>query len=151
MKKNVLFIGLAVVLTACADKYYTEEYYTTVDSHSIEVTLDRGTARWWESGFDALGYRYFYYTVYVPELTDIVLNEGVLNTYLAYVPEGTDMEALSPLPFSDFLIDNNGEPWEEHFTVEYQYQSVTFILKTSDHLNVEPAYTSYTFVVRLLW
>jgi len=150
MKKNVLLIGLAVVLTACADKYYTEEYYTTVDSHSIAVTLERGTARWWKSWFDALGDRYFFYTVDVPELTEIVLNEGVLNTYISYVPEGTDMEVLSPLPFSDFIVGVDGE-WEEQFTVEYQLHKVTFILKTDDHADEEPAYGFYTFVVRFLW
>jgi hypothetical protein len=113
--------------------------------------LDRGTDRWWKSWFDVLGDRYFFYTVDVPELTEIVLNEGVLNTYISYVPEGTDMEALSPLPFSDFIVDGGGYKREEQFTVEYQYRSVTFILKTDDHADVAPAYSSYAFVVRFLW
>jgi hypothetical protein len=145
MKKYILIILAVMFLSSCDNQYITE-----VNTFSQPYTLKKGTPQWWRSGTDALGDLYFYYTVEVPQLTNTVINYGSLNTYLRYMPEGTSKEALSPLPFSDF-ITARGYKWEEQLTVEYQPQKVTFILKTDDHEDMDPAYNDYTFVVRFLW
>jgi len=56
---------------------------------------------------------------------------------------------LSPLPFSDFWVDQTGYRYEEYVTCEFEPGWVTFIFKADDQF-LAPAF-DYTFQVRLIW
>lgn len=144
MKKLFLFLLVVVSFSACT----TEEYYSNVKPYTKKFLVKNNM---WEEASDATG-NYLYCTFDLPKLDDYVFNNGVLEAYLYYKPKGLKESVLSPLPFSDFIVDDEGYKYEEHFTVEFGYKTVTFILKPDDHnIDYDPFYSEYEFVVRLLW
>ncbi|MDR0832923.1 MAG: hypothetical protein LBN93_01845 [Candidatus Symbiothrix sp.] len=145
--KKILFLSLVVMLftTACTTKEFVD-----ITTHNRYVTVKSNQ---WKIGSDDTG-NYFYYTIDEPKLTNYVLENASLNTYLYYVPKGLDSDVLSPLPFSDFIVDDQGYKWEEHITVEYEPEYVTFLIKPDDHKTEDTPrtfYNEYTFCVRFLW
>jgi hypothetical protein len=89
---------------------------------------------------------YLFYEIIEPALTRAVFNRGMMTAYFrSYV--GNE-ETMSPLPFSDFLVDRNGYKWEEQLTVEFQLEKIIVILKVDDHRMVNPFYPHYDIVVR---
>lgn len=87
---------------------------------------------------------YHYCQVKETNLTDYIFDNGVMQAFLY------DRGTMSPLPFSDFVNDENKYYGEEHFTVEFQPGYVTFILKT-DYNTGLPYYNYYDFMIRFLW
>ncbi|GHV24264.1 hypothetical protein FACS1894176_00160 [Bacteroidia bacterium] len=128
MKKMLLFLFIGVLFSACSDEvynnYYTLEthtqYYKIKEKDWIPVTDDHGQ------------FLYYYCTFKENLLTNKVLdNHASLNAYLYYNVSG-EGDTFSPLPYTDFLIDQHGTPWEGHLTVEYQVGYIVFNLKIND-------------------
>lgn len=144
MKKVILFALIAVLFSSCV-----EEYYSGVpETRTVSFTVFEKD---WEVASDITG-DYLYYTFDMPEITRYVFDNGVLNAYLYYKPDGTDTSVLCPLPFSDFVVQENGYKYEEHITAEFAIGEITFIVKVDDHEvgNILQA-KKYDFIVRLMW
>ncbi|MDR0332644.1 MAG: hypothetical protein LBI15_04195 [Dysgonamonadaceae bacterium] len=150
--KKLIFTALALVaLLSCSDKYYITEIVEP------EFETRAFTVEWndWRLGEDATGIYYFRDFPF-PELIPAVFDRAIMQAFLFYRRPGSNADLLSPLPFSDFLVDDSGYKWEEHFTVEFRARNVRFILKIDDHSDIDefpelPFYDSYTFVVNLMW
>lgn len=144
MKKFILFALIAVLFSACGDEYYNGVPTTVTKTFSV-------TDEMWEIDYDDTG-AYLQYGFRVPELTNYIFNNGIMEAYLYYKPKGYNFSVLSPLPFSDFIVDNNGYKYEEHITVEFAVGEVTFIVKVDDHEVSELlAYLKHDFVVRFMY
>jgi hypothetical protein len=153
--KKIIFMGLIVLaFSACQDTYTTEEYNVNTDSKTYSVHWELNNEYVWEdNGSDATGL-YYFCEIPEPKLTNEIFQHGQLNAYLYYVPEGTNLEVLSPLPFSDFITkDEYGRPIkrEDQVTVEFTPGLITFILKKDNHENGKPFYETYDFVVKFMW
>ena len=148
MKKVYLLAVIVFLFSACT-KEVTEVVAPNV--YTGIFTVGDGD---WKAGTDDETGLYYYCTFTEPKLTKEVFDYGVMQAFLY----GKNRDSLSPLPFSDFLVDANNFEWEEHFTVEYEVGYITFILKVSDHApmfdgntQILPFYTAYDFLVRFLW
>jgi hypothetical protein len=141
--KNVSLLALIAMLSvSCGDEI------TQVVEPNTFTHLYRIYASDMESRTDVAGI-YYEYTFREPELTNEVFNYGILQAFLYYKKDGND--TYCPLPFSDFLVDNNGHQWEEYFTVEFQPRTIKFIQKISDHATDPPVAEYYDVLVRFLW
>ncbi len=152
MKKYILLCLIAIGLfsSSCTDEHYYD--YPNIYTKTFVVNHNM-----WQSASDDTG-DYLYCTFNESKLTQNVMNNGLMLSYLYYKPSGLNESVMSPLPFSDFIVerDANGDVTfksEEHFTVEYAVGSVTFILKVDDHYigNEVPYYDSYEFALKLAW
>lgn len=148
MKKIYLLAMIVFLFNACTQNT-TELVAPNV--YSVAFTVGDNN---WKKGLDDETGTYYYCTFTEPKLTQEVFNYGVMQAFIY----GKNRDSLSPLPFSDFLIDENNYKWEEHFTVEFEVGLITFILKVSDHVPmfegkdpILPFYTVYDFLVRFLW
>ncbi|MDR0865219.1 MAG: hypothetical protein LBO74_09870 [Candidatus Symbiothrix sp.] len=146
MKKITLILTafLTLVLSSCTkDEYITEvvEPYTYTQRYTV-------TDNDWKEDFDDSG-RYYYCQIREPNLTNEVFDYGVMQAFLYYTQDGRN--TASPLPFSDFIVDQYGYKWEEQLSVEFQPGYITFILKIDDHADSYSLYPSYDFLVRFLW
>ncbi|GHT88908.1 hypothetical protein FACS189474_4980 [Bacteroidia bacterium] len=142
MKKFTLSALLVVLFTAC-----TKEYYEEVNPHTFTETY-RIYAKDMIEKVDPAG-TYFEYEIKEPKLTNEVFDYGIMQAFLYYTKDGKN--TLCPLPFSDFIVDNNNYQWEEQFTVEFQPGVIKFIQKISDHAIDPPISEYYDIFVRFLW
>lgn len=145
MKKFFLLTVVAILFASClpdVNNYYEVDVYTK--KFSV-------TDRMWEVGYDERGDAYLFCEFDLPQLTQEVFGNGMMNAYLYYIPKGLDYEVMSPLPFSDFIVLDNGYKYEEHITAEFGIGSVTFIVKIDDH-NVDEvlAYLRHDFIVKIM-
>jgi hypothetical protein len=133
---SALFV---LFLTSCEINDTHEDYYlnTKTINYSVEVTD-------WEVGLDDESGDYLYCTFREPYLTRTVLENGMAIAYMRF-SDGR----LSPLPFSDFWVDQYNNKWEEQVTCEIEVERITFIFKVDDH-QLEPYY-DYNFVLKLMW
>ncbi|GHT05427.1 hypothetical protein AGMMS49525_12740 [Bacteroidia bacterium] len=139
---------VSLFLPSCeGDKYYPE--YPEVAPQTWSQKFEVAYKDW--KRVDAPDGVYYYYTFHVPKLSDRVFNEGIKQAFMHYSVNNVDTE--SPLPFSYFYVLTDGTRWEEHFTVEWQPEYVTFILKVDDGdpKEVSPMHDSYVFSVKFLW
>ena len=146
MKKYTLLALIVLLFSGCinhakdviveqvAPNTFTEVYTIYAEDMSKRVDL-AGT--------------YFEYEFSEPALTNEVFDYGILQAFLYYKKDNRD--TLCPLPFSDFLVTNDGYQWEEHFTVEFQPGRIKFIQKISDHSDELPIADFYEILVRFLW
>jgi hypothetical protein len=146
----LLAILPALFATSCigGDEIYEGALNTFQEDYT--VYWDTRESNHWLEGSDDSGH-YYYCEIREPRLTNYIMNKGMINAYLSYVPKGTDYSVLAPLPFSDFIVDQYNYKWEEHLTVEFSTGWITFILKIDDHVPIEPFYPDYTFVVKCMW
>jgi hypothetical protein len=143
MKKLSLLTLLVFLLASCSD----EIIHQTVEPNTYTNTY-RIFANEMQKRVDPAG-TYFEYAIREPNLTDEIFDYGILQAFLYYEKDG--QSTLCPLPFSDFLIMENGYQWEEHFTVEFQPGVIKFIQKISDHATDAPVSEYYDVLVRFLW
>ncbi|MDR1739028.1 MAG: hypothetical protein LBR66_09490 [Candidatus Symbiothrix sp.] len=142
MKKVILMTVLTAVLTSSCS-YYEENRMKTFSKYFTVSNAD------WREGADETG-TYFFYSFPVSALTQTVMQEGQLNAFYVYTLDGKEIH--SPLPFSDFFVDEDNYKWEEHLTVEYEAGYVTFILKPDDHhTDIDPHWSNYQFLVKFMW
>jgi len=144
MKKICFWVMVISLFSACTRD--VTEVTQVVGPNIFTDNYTIGDNDWIKGTDDKTGI-YYYCTFNVPELTQNVFNNGILQAFLY----GRNIDTLCPLPYSDFLVDDNNNQWEEHFTVEFEKGAITFILKESDHAGMLPFYTEYRFFVRLLW
>lgn len=143
MKKLIGFILLAIAFTACSDDPQLE-----VSNRTFTVTDNM-----WEAWSDQSG-SYLFCEFNEPLLTYDVINNGMAVGYFYYSMNNVNIQ--TPLPFSDFWVDENGYKWEEQLTVEFNPGHVTFILKLDDHAEdhegnpLLPQYSEYQFLVKIL-
>jgi hypothetical protein len=142
MKKIALITLLMVVLVSCGEYTNVTE---TVESYTRVITVNRGDWTKWQDENNPGAYHFF--QVEERNLTDYIFDEGVMQAFLYYTAD--DRDTMSPLPYSDFVHNENTYLGEEHFTVEFQPGWITFILKTDLNTGL-PYYDSYTFVIRFL-
>ncbi|MCL1937878.1 MAG: hypothetical protein FWF52_05735 [Candidatus Azobacteroides sp.] len=158
MKKIFLLIMIIGFFSACTKEVTEEitEVTAVVEPNVYSKTYTVEDANWKVGNDDMTGI-YYYCTFNEPKLTSEVFEYGIMQAFLC----GRNINSLSPLPYSDFVIDDDTNyQWEEHFTVEFEEDgNITFILKVSDHANmldkdgnqILPYYTKYQFLVRFLW
>ena len=144
--KKLIFIALAVFMfSSCVrDNFITETFFP--DSFTEVYRVYR---RDWRRGNDAVHGVHFFYEFTERALTSDVWRYGAMQAFLIYNRAGR--ERISPLPFSDFFVDNNGVRWEEHLTVEFSPQTITFIMKNNDQIHERPFFDYYEFMVRFVW
>jgi hypothetical protein len=144
--KKLIFITLAVVtlLSCTKDNYITEIVLPEVET--IPVTIRR--SQWQQGNNKTHGVHYFFEVSNGHLLTEEIFEYGVMQ---AFSLNRDGRERLSPLPFSDFFVDDEGYKWEEHITVEFGPRRITFILKNDDQIFVEPFFYEYRLIVRFLW
>jgi hypothetical protein len=130
---SALFI---LFFTSCE---VNENYYLHTETINYTVKKDG-----WMVGKDDDSGNYLYCTFREPLLTRDILDKGAVVAYMSF-----NDGRLSPLPFSDFWIDKNGNKWEEQVTCELEPGRVTFIFKADDHI-LDPHY-DYNFVLKLVW
>lgn len=92
---------------------------------------------------------YYYYEFKEPKLTSYIFDNGVMQAFLYH--EKYNEDTMSPLPYSDFIVDSNGYKWEENISVDFQPGYIMFIFKVDDHILEGLAFKSYDFRVRFLW
>jgi hypothetical protein len=143
MKKFGLLVLIAVLFASCGD-----EITQVVEHPSTFTNFYRIYAEDMATRTDMAG-TYYEYEIREPELTSEVFEYGILQAFLYYTKDGKD--TYCPLPFSDFLVDEYGYQWEEHFTVEFQPGTIKFIQKISDHADNLPVAEYYDVMVRFLW
>ncbi|MDR0413276.1 MAG: hypothetical protein LBH61_05710 [Dysgonamonadaceae bacterium] len=146
MKNFVLAIVLLTVLASC-DKYTNVTETIEPLSFTRKITVYREDWRKSQKDENNPG-DYHFYQVQEPKLTDYIFDRGVMQAFLLYNADNRD--TMSPLPYSDFVINGNQYIGEEHFTVEFQPGWVTFVMKSDFNAGL-PYYDSYEFIVRFLW
>jgi len=138
-----ILLGLAALsilaFTSC-DTNNVQQVYLNTKTLRYSVTYDD-----WNIGTDDSG-DYLYYTVSEPQLTRDIFNNGLIVPYMEF-SDGT----LTPLPLSDFWIDDTYGKIEEQITCEISQGSVTFILKADDHVTEPYHYDEYDFALKLAW
>ncbi|MDR2621618.1 MAG: hypothetical protein LBC48_03435 [Dysgonamonadaceae bacterium] len=133
---TALFI---LFFTSCEINETHEDFYLNTQTINYSVKKDG-----WNIGRDDESGDYLYCTFREPYLTRAVLENGMAIAYLRF-SDGR----LSPLPFSDFWVDQYGYRWEEQVTCDIEEGRITFIFKADDHQS-EPYY-NYDFVLKLMW
>ncbi|GHU79917.1 hypothetical protein FACS1894145_5120 [Bacteroidia bacterium] len=100
----------------------------------------------WEVGSDDKSGDYLYCTFKEPLITDPIYYNGLIIPYKVF-----DEKRLTPLPSSDFWIDDVYGKVEEQLTCEIEPGYVTFILKSDDHYWDPYFYEVYKFALKLAW
>jgi hypothetical protein len=141
MKKLALSMLVVLAFTSCEINEAPDEVIVNTFTQTYTVTANS-----WKVSSDDSG-AYLYYEFREPALTPYIFNNGMMNAYLVIG------DAISPLPFDDFLIDDNYS-WTEQVTCEFKPGFITFILKADDHYNYmdsDPFYPEHKFLVRFMW
>ncbi|MDR1373008.1 MAG: hypothetical protein LBJ17_07850 [Dysgonamonadaceae bacterium] len=144
MKKYLFFALLATtfMFNGCGDRYVTEEHYEGVPAtKTISYKVLKPD---WKVGFNDESGKYLYYTFDEPVLTGQIIKDGLVVAYMLI--NGN----LTPLPFEDSWIDQNGYKWTEQVTCEIKAGEITFIFKANDH-SLNPYHPDYTFVLKMMW
>jgi hypothetical protein len=145
MKKLIVIALTAFILLSCTrDNYITEIVFPDTFTEFYEVRRNQ-----WREGNNVTHGVHYYFEIQENALTRDVWEFGVMQAFLIYDRNGR--EIISPLPFSDFFVDDDGVRWEEHITVEFTRGRITFILKNDDQKFVRPFFDDYEFMVRFLW
>ena len=153
MKKCALLALITILFSACITE--TREVVETIvvkETVVVEPNTFTGKYRIYAEDMTErhdLAGTYYEYEFGEAALTDEVFDYGILQAFLYYTKD--EKNTLCPLPFSDFLVDENGYQWEEHFTVEFQPGVIKFIQKISDHADELPIAEFYEVLVRFLW
>jgi hypothetical protein len=140
--KNLLKLSLVAMLfmlpvTSCND-YQNDE----IRFFSKEYKIGSGKYTW---TYDKIG-DLFFCDVSIPELTSRIYEEGLLTGYFVYSIDGVKKD--SPLPFSQFYMDDRKYQWEHQFTCEFSPGLVTFIFKDSNYaVDTAPV---CTFAVKIM-
>ena len=152
MKKLFFIAFVALIFSACT----TREYYdvTEIVEPMTFTQTYRVTRNMWQPSTVGAPGLYYFCEIRERNLTNEIFDFGVMQAFLYYEMEGRD--TMSPLPFSDFVVDRDGYRWEEQLTVEFQPGFITFILKIDDHASLDefselPFWQHYDFRVRFLW
>lgn len=145
MKKFTWLILLTLILAAC-NEYTNITEVVEPYTYKRKITVNRED--WKPMQDENNPGTYHFYQVKETNLTDNIFDNGVMQAFLYYYADERD--TMSPLPYSDFVSDENEYYGEEHFTVEFQPGYVTFILKT-DYNTGLPYYNRYDFLIRFLW
>jgi hypothetical protein len=142
MKKLALLTLIVLVFSSCEINEAPDEVIVNTFTQTYTVTRNS-----WKVGHDSSG-DYLYYEFRESALTSYIFNNGIMSAYL--VMGDATKDGLTPLPFDDFLIDNNNYHWTEQVTCEFKPGLITFILKADDHF-LEPFYDEHKFMVRFMW
>ena len=144
--KKLIFIALAAfMLSSCVrDNFITEIVYPEWETIFFEIHRSD-----WRRGNNATHGVHYYIEFPERRLTRDVFNFGVMQAFVIYDRDGR--EIISPLPFSDFFVDNQGIRREEHYTVEFSIGRITFIMKNDSQTHLRPFFEYNEFMVRFLW
>jgi len=139
-----LVLMAVIFFPSCQTKEIYEEHY------DVQVNTFTGnyTVKWnqWHEGTDDDSGHYLYYEQVEPKLTKTVYDRGIMQAFLLMKDQN-----ISPLPFDDFWLLDNGDRRTEQVTCEFRPGVITFILKYSDHDTQVDPYYDYKFRVRFLW
>lgn len=140
LKKSLLLSLFTLFAISCTERTVTSDADVWVFAQKYNV----GTTQlpWLYDGGGDL----FYCDVRIPELTTQIYNEGMLAGYFVY-PVGNN-QVYSPLPYSDFYMDNNGIQWSYQYTCEFSPGRVTFIFRDSNFAVSSPP--SCIFVIKMM-
>jgi hypothetical protein len=141
MKKLIFITFAALALLSCQPNHITEVVLPEVWERDFRVSRNQ-----WQSAVDEMGNHYFWHEERVPALNSEVFTYGQLQAFFV-----TARGALSPLPFSEFFEDDNGNRWGELFTIEFEERLITFIRRADDLASELPVRPFYDFNVRFLW
>ena len=136
-----VLLVLIAFLPSCTINETHKEY---MNSFSWDYTVYQQD---WDVGKDDDSGNYFFYEFKVPQLTQYVYDNGVMQAFLRM-----NGDNLSPLPFDDFWYIDAFKSYDrtEHVTCEFRPGYITFILKYSDH-SLDTPYYDYKFRVRFMW
>jgi len=133
------FTAILIVLIAFLSSCQKDDY---MNSFTQDYTVYKKD---WKVGTDDDSGDYFYYEFKEPNLTQDVYRNGSMQAFLLM-----NGDNITPLPFDDFWILDNGQMRTEQVTCEFRPGYVTFILKYNTH-ELDDPYYDYTFRVRFLW
>jgi hypothetical protein len=144
--KKLIFAALAVfMLSSCVrDNFITEIKFP--DSFTRFYEIHRSD---WQRGNNATHGIHYYFEIREHRLTEEVFDYGAMQAFV--VGSRGDREVISPLPFSDFFIDREGNRREEHYTVEFSVGRITFIMKNDIQAHLRPYFDYNEFMVRFVW
>ena len=144
--KKLIFIAVAVLmLSSCVrDNFITETLFP--DSFTGFYEVHRSD---WQRRNDEIHGVHFAFEIRESALTRDVWRYGTMQAFLIF--DRGNREVISPLPFSDFFVDDYGFRWEEQITVEFEIGRITFIMKNNDQIHERPFFEYYEFMVRFLW
>ena len=141
-KKSLLLSLFVLFVASCTTDQRTitndAEVWVFVQEYNVGV----GQLQWSYDEVDDL----FYCDVDIPELTTQIYNEGLLAGYFVYFVGNNKVD--TPLPYSDFYMDNNGTQWSHQYTCEFSPGRVTFIFRDSNFAIASPP--SCTFVIKMM-
>lgn len=89
-------------------------------------------------------FRYFYYRMEMPELTEYVINEGFFYTYFCWndglilVQEGTG--------YTSFHETTDGELYTQTIACDYNVGEMTFYVRSSNFNDIRPGDMQFRFV-----
>ena len=146
--KKLIFIAVAVLmLSSCVrDNFIFETNYVEPLYFTEFYKIHRSD---WQRGNDAIHGVHYWFEIRERALTRNVFERGIMQAFFIF--DRGDREVISPLPFSDFFVDDYGVRWEEQITVEFTIGYITFIMKNSDQIHERPFFEYYEFMVRFLW
>ena len=143
LKKSLLLSLFALFAISCIDTERTATNDADVWVFAREYDVGTPQLPWL---YDKVG-DLFYCDVRIPELTNQIYNEGMLAGYFVYYPVG-NTQVNSPLPYSDFYMDDRGNQWSYQYTCEFSRGSVTFIFRDSNFAILSPP--PCTFVIKMM-
>jgi len=139
-KRSLLLSLFALFAISCTDRTITNDadVWVFVQEYNVGTTQ----LPWDYDEVDDL----FYCDVRIPELTNQIYNEGMLAGYFVYFVGNNKVD--SPLPYSDFYMDNRGTQWSHQYTCEFSPGRVTFIFRDSNFAISSPP--PCTFVIKMM-
>jgi hypothetical protein len=141
--KNLILAGITVLILgfhSCGDRYVTEEIVPLTYTGDFKIYPDK-----WEQGEDMTG-TYYYCEIREPELTQDVLEYGIMQAFYCYTLPDDNTERYALLPYEDYWANH----YTEYFTVEFSQGFITFLYKTNE-ATISPPENPYDFRVRFLW
>jgi hypothetical protein len=143
MKHCCLTILIAVIFTSCfPQEDRINEVITAPNTYTRDFTI---TSTDWLSANDPATGPYYYCEFQEFNLTNEILNKGILQGYYCYTIRDNVIRYV-PLPYEEYWSSMS-----EFFTVEFKIGLITFICKNTTSDSNNPPTNTYNFRVRFLW
>lgn len=151
MKTKRILIGLiaagVLLATGCTKEYYTEEYtiYEGLDMTLIDFNVKSANWQIWDvpNGNDDEGY--FEAVLEVPEITQEVVDQGVVMVYRRY-----DENVWTPLPAMRTEKTEDGLYYTTYVDYEWQKGQISIFVTASDLFAGEnPGNMSFRVAIQL--
>mgnify|MGYP004702146159 CR=1 FL=1 len=135
--KKIIFFALILLLTpSCVEE--------PVVSNTIRVIPLSVTSTQWVRVPEKDGLNHYYMATFtVPEISNYIYNNGVINMYRTYD------NSTQPLPVVLHQENEQGNRWTQTIDYEYKPGIVQVFVTNSDFFDVVP--TAMNFKVTMIW